>query len=76
MQRDIEAGRKWTCECESCHEIRSLVGMEKMLEVRPLAREIRQIEDQLQSMPNGPEMQDLMQRYLALYDKLAAVVAK
>jgi hypothetical protein len=76
MQRDIEAGRKWTCECESCREMRSLVGMEKLFDVRPLVREIQLIEEQMQSMPDGPEMQDLMQRYLELYDKLADVMAK
>ena len=76
VQRDVEAGRKWTCECDSCREMRSLVGMEKLFDVRPLVREIQQIEEQMQSAPDGPEMQGLMQRYLALYDELADVMAQ
>jgi hypothetical protein len=31
MRRDIEAGGKWACQCEACHELRSLIGMEKVL---------------------------------------------
>jgi hypothetical protein len=76
LTRDILLGRKWTCECEACHELRSLVGMKKILEVRPLVRKIRQIEDQSQRVPDGPEMQVLVQRYEALCDQLADVVSK
>ena len=34
MRRDMEAGWKWVCQCEACKQIRSLIGMEKTLEVR------------------------------------------
>jgi hypothetical protein len=77
MQRDIRtAARKWTCQCDDCREMRSLVGMEKLLDVRPLVREIGDIEEQMQNMPDSPELQGLMQRYLALHDQLAGVMAK
>ena len=29
MRRDMEAGRKWVCGCEECHEIRSPIRMKK-----------------------------------------------
>jgi len=76
MQRDIEAGGKWVCACEVCHEVRSLMGMEKMLDVRPLVREIQHIKEQLQDLPDGPEMRSLKERYHELYDQLAEVMAK
>jgi hypothetical protein len=76
MRRDIEAGRKWICECEPCREMRSLVGMDKLLDVRPLVREIGDIEDQLNGLPDGPEMRTLLEKYLALHDKLADAMAK
>jgi len=76
MRRDIEAGGKWVCECEACHGIRSLMGMEKMLDVRPLVRDIQQAMEQLQGLPDGPERRILQQRYLTLNDQLADVMAK
>jgi hypothetical protein len=76
LQRDMEAGRKWTCACDACREMRSLLGTEKLLDVRPLVREIREIEDQMPGMPEGPALQGLVQRYQALYDELADVMAK
>jgi hypothetical protein len=76
MKRDMEEGRKWICTCESCHEVRSLLGVDKLLDVRPLVRELEQIEEQLRDLPDGPEMSDLLEQYLALHDKLADVMAK
>ncbi len=76
MRRDMEAGRKWVCECDDCRQIRSLVGMEKTLEVRPLVRKIELLEEQLHYIPEGPEMQAALEQYLKLYDELATVMAK
>jgi hypothetical protein len=76
MKNDMEAGRKWVCACEACREMRSLIGMDKLLDVRPLVREIAQVEDQLRELPNGPEMDELLEHYLALHDKLADVMTK
>ncbi len=76
MKQDIATGRKWVCECESCREMRSLVGVDKLLDVRPLVREIAHMEDQLRELPDGPEMTECLTQYLALYDKLADVMAK
>ena len=76
IKRDMGAGRKWICECESCHEMRSLIGMNKLLDLRPLVRELEQVEEQLRDLPDGPEMDDLLEQYLALHDKLADVMAK
>src|SRR5436190_17110349 len=73
MQRDLDAGRKWDCKCETCHEMRSLTGMDKLLRVWPLVREIQSIEDQLHGLPDGPERNGLREQYLALHDRLADV---
>jgi hypothetical protein len=76
MKRDMEVGRKWICACESCREMRSLVGVNKLLDVRPLLRELEQIEEQLRDLPDGPEMSELLEQYLELHDRLADVMAK
>jgi hypothetical protein len=76
IKHDMEAGRKWVCECEACREMRSLVGVDKLLDVRPLVREIARVEEQLRELPDGPEMSELLGHYLALHDKLADVMAK
>lgn len=76
MKRDMDSVRKWTCQCADCRELRSLVGVDKLLEVRPLIREIEQIELQLRDLAEGPECQRLTERYLALYDELADAMAK
>jgi hypothetical protein len=76
MRRDIDAGGKWACECEACHGIRSLMGMEKMLDARPLVREIQQIKGQLHGLPDGPEIRSLQEKYFKLHDQLADVMAK
>jgi hypothetical protein len=76
IKRDMEAGRKWVCQCSNCHEIRSLIGVDKTLEVRPLVRKIVKLEEQLESMPAGPDMQLVLDEYLKAYDELAEVMAK
>ena len=76
MRRDIQAGGKWVCECEACHGIRSLVGLEKMLGVRPLVRELEAMADRLQGVPDGPEKRSLLEQYLKLHDNLADEMAK
>ena len=76
LRRDMEAGGKWLCECEACHGIRSLMGMDKVLGVRPMVREIEQIEQQLQALPAGPDRSSLLQRYFRLHDVLADEMAK
>ena len=76
MRRDLEVGSKWTCQCEACVNFRSLVGMEKTLEVRPLVRAIEQVSAQLDGLPPGPERQRLLDQYLGLHDKLAEVIAE
>ena len=76
MRRDMESGWKWVCECEACKQIRSLVGMQKTLEVRQRVREIEEIEDRLEGLPDGPAKQNLRERYLQVYDQLADEMAK
>lgn len=76
MRRDMETVRKWVCKCEDCHQIRSLIGIEKTLSVWPLVRKIEHLEEQLQGLPDGPEMRALLDQYLKLNDELANVVAK
>ena len=76
MRRDMEALGKWKCDCEACLGIRSLMGMEKTLEVQPLVREIEELGARLYELPNGSEKEGLLEKYLSLYDKLADVMAK
>jgi hypothetical protein len=76
IRRDILLTRKWICECDSCREMRSLVGLDKLFDVRPLVREIEEIETQLAGLPEGPEMQSVLEQYLLAYDKLAEAMAK
>jgi len=76
MRRDLESGGKWTCTCEACHAIRSLVGMEKTLGIRPLVREIEKTEERMKDLPDGPEKIGLKARYLQLHDQLAEELAK
>jgi len=52
------------------------MGMEKALDVRPLVREIREIEDQLHGLLDDPEKRRLLERYFKLHDELADVLAK
>jgi hypothetical protein len=76
IRRDLQAGRKWVCECPDCHEIRSLIGVEKTLDVRPLVRRILRLEEQLEKTPEGPDMDVLSDAYLKAYDELAEVMAR
>jgi hypothetical protein len=76
MRRDLQQIGKWQCECEACHEIRSLVGMEKMFNIWPMIREIETISDQLEELSEGPERDRLREHSLALYDRLAEAMAK
>jgi hypothetical protein len=76
MRRDLEAGSKWACECEACAHFRSLVGVEKVLDVRPLVRDIDHLGSRLDELPAGPERQLVLERYLGLHDRLAEVVAE
>ncbi len=76
LRRDTAAGGRWLCACEACQEIRSLIGMDKTLEVRPLVRQIEEIEKQLEELPDGIEKRSLLKRYLAVYDELARVMEK
>jgi hypothetical protein len=76
LRRDMEAGGKWVCQCEACKQIRSLVGMEKTLEVRQRVRELEEIEERLSQLQDGPLKRNLLERYLKLYDQLAEEMAK
>lgn len=76
LQRDMQAGRKWRCVCDACREMRSLVGIDKLLHVRPLVREIEQLEEQMTVMPEGPQLEACKQRYLEVYDELARTMAQ
>lgn len=76
MRRDLESGGKWACACEACVGVRSLIGVEKTLEVRPLVREIEEMESRLLELPSGEEKEALLQKYFSHYDKLAEVMAK
>jgi hypothetical protein len=76
IRRDVEAGGKWVCDCEACLGMRSLVGVEKTLEVRPLVRQIEEMGKRLDQLPNGLEKEALLEQYLDLHDNLADVMAK
>jgi hypothetical protein len=76
MRRDMEAGGKWACTCEACQGIRSLIGMDKMLSVRPLIRQVQQTREEFESLPDGPDRRAALERYLALHDRLADEMAK
>jgi hypothetical protein len=76
LQRDLEAGGKWVCECDACKSIRSLEGMDKMLAVRPLMREILATGEKLEHTPDGEEKQGLVELYSKLHDKLAKEMEK
>ena len=75
MRQEMERGN-WVCQCEACHAIRSLVGLDKMLAVRPLVRELHQAEQRLAELPAGPERRNYLEQYLRLHDQLADELAK
>ena len=76
VQRDLQSAGLWSCKCDDCKQIRSLIGVEKVLEVRPMIREIERIEKRLASLPEGAERRTLTEKYLALHDQLAGIMAK
>jgi hypothetical protein len=76
MRRDLGAVGKWVCACEACVQVRSLVGVEKVLGVRPLIREIERMSAELDGLPPGPDRQRLFEHYLGLHDQLAAAIAE
>jgi hypothetical protein len=76
MQRDIDAVGKWVCDCEACQGIRSLAGVQKMLAVRPLLRELLNTGEMLDHVPEGEEKQGLVELYHNLHDKLAEEMSK
>jgi hypothetical protein len=76
MRLDLETVSKWKCECEACVQIRSLVGVDKVLDVRPLVRSIELMGARLDGLPAGPERDRLWQQYLGLHDKLAELIAE
>jgi hypothetical protein len=76
MNRDTESSGKWMCTCEACRNVRSLVGMEKVLDIWPIVNELRRAEERLSQLPEGPEKQHLAERWSGLQDQLAMQVAK
>ncbi|HMF18561.1 MAG TPA: hypothetical protein VKE98_15225 [Gemmataceae bacterium] len=75
MRQEMERGQ-WVCQCEACHAIRSLVGLDKMLAVRPLVRELQRAENRLAELPAGSERRNFLEQYLRLHDQLADELAK
>ena len=65
-----------TCECEACHHMRSLVGMDKMLEIWPLVNQVRETQDQIEQTPDGAEKQGVVELYHNLTDQLANKMAE
>jgi hypothetical protein len=76
MLRDIQDRGKWSCECEACTNIRPLTDMEKALDVRPLIRELRRTEEQMQQLDEGPEKKAVQEHYFNLHDQIAQKIAK
>ena len=76
IRRDTENGGNWDCDCDSCQNVRSLTGINKMFDVWPIVRKVRQIEDTLPAMPDGPEKRNLQDAHNQLFDKLADLMAR
>jgi hypothetical protein len=76
MQRDSQDGGRWGCSCEACRHIRSLIGVDKMLDVRPIVRAIEKVANKLDGAADGPDRRELLYEYHALYDYLADVMAR
>ena len=51
-------------------------GLDKMLVVRPLVRELQQAEKRLAELPEGPERRDYLEQYLRLQGRLADELTK
>jgi hypothetical protein len=76
MARDMNAARKWICTCDACHEIRALMGMDKLLGIWPLVRALERLHDEMEQMPDGPQKQSRRAEWEKLYDQLAAEMAR
>jgi hypothetical protein len=76
MVRDIAAGGEWNCQCEACHGIRSLTGLDKILKVRTFVRRINELKNELAQMPEDAEKQNTFASYLKLQEELAAEMAR
>jgi hypothetical protein len=72
----MKTARKWICACEDCREIRTLLGMDKLLNVWPRVRQLLETEAMLNDLPEGEEKQRCREDYLRLHDQLAEVLAK
>jgi hypothetical protein len=59
-----------------CVQVRALVGVEKVLGVRPLIREIERMSAELDGLAPGPDRQRLFEQYLGLHDRLAVLIAE
>lgn len=76
LNRDLDAGGQWVCGCEACTHMRSLSGVQKMIAVRPLVRQLERTAAELEGMPTGPDRERVLKQYLELHDQLAAVMVK
>ncbi len=56
--------------------MRALTGMDKLLGVWPLVRQIQDVEQRLEETPAGPEKLALQQQYATLHDQLAEMMAR
>jgi hypothetical protein len=56
--------------------MRSLIGVQKMLDVRPLVRALEQTGAELEGLAPGPDRDRVLKQYLELHDKLAAVIVE
>lgn len=76
MARDIGTSGTWTCDCEPCRNIRSLIGLDKVLAIRPLIRELNDLKERIARLPECVERGQLVERSMRLQDRLAAEMAK
>jgi hypothetical protein len=76
LQRDLGETKTWTCECEACRHMRSLVGMEKMLEIWPLVNQVSEAQHQIERTPDGAEKEGVVELYHNLSDQLATKMAE
>jgi len=75
LTRDVESAGVWTCGCAACSNLRDLTGMQKVLAVRPLVREIYELEQRMGDLSDGTAKDEVRERYLALHDQLAELIA-
>ena len=76
LHRDLQASNEWTCACEACGHMRSLVGMEKMLEIWPLVKQVREVQDRIENAHDGAEKEGVVELYHNLSDRLADKMGK